>query len=217
MALRDIVNTVIKEAKDVASAAFDPIWEKHKEVEKEVETVPEVENSTPEDTTQKPVTDPKPVENQKPLRPASSMDEAWHFLRLEAVDTAEKKTLDAYKRLKEAHEKNETVTNLLQVVTSQSSSNGHFEAKDDETKRLLFRARMAGVNMVEGKHSFTKEERDSLVRNIELRNRNLELDLKLLTNEAQESIQYRNMVYQELKTSEDKMDSAKRKCFQGIR
>jgi len=148
--------------------------------------------------------------------PNNSLWQELHLLKVEAMANAEKKVRTSYQNVKELSDKNRAMTALLQHVTANSSEDGTYEAKDDQAKNLLASAIDAGLIGTKDKHSFTKDEKDALVRNIELQNRNLETLIKLATNEVQEGLHTRNTYYQELKTMWDKIIEACRKILQGI-
>lgn len=148
--------------------------------------------------------------------PNNSIWQEMHLLKVDALSNAEKKVRASYQKVKELSDKNRSMTALLQHVTANSSENGTYEASDDQAKDLIAKAIDAGLIGKKDKHSFTKDEKDALVRNIELQNRNLETEIKLATNEVQEGLHTRNTFYQELKTIWDKLIEAGRKILQGI-
>lgn len=167
-----------------------------------------------------PQVDPNEVDGAKPVEADDwknhSLFTLFNLLRLEAISNAENKAKLSYAKVREVHDKNKALTKLLEIITTKSDNNGAFEAKDDETKRLLAQAKQIGVTVDDKKTKYTKDERDSLVRGIELQSRNLDVDIKLLVNETQEALQHRNTFYQELKTCWDKIIEAVRKLIQAI-
>lgn len=169
---------------------------------------------------QSPQVDPNEVDGVNPVEADDwrkhSLFTLFNLLRLEAISHAENKAKLSYAKVREVHDKNKALTKLLEIITTKSDNNGAFEAKDDETKRLLAQAKQIGVTVDEKKTKYTKDERDSLVRGIELQSRNLDVDIKLLVNETQEALQHRNTFYQELKTCWDKIIEAVRKLIQAI-
>lgn len=148
--------------------------------------------------------------------PNNSLWQEMHLLKVEAMGHAEKKVRTAYEKVKALNEKTKLLTNVLQHITANPSQDGSYEIKDDETKKLFSDAINVGLNVTRDKHSFSKEEKDTLLRNIELLNRNLDTDIKLATNEVQEGLHTRNTYYQELKTMWDKIIEAVKKILGGI-
>lgn len=169
---------------------------------------PVLENS-PEEISQ-----PNPVMQEDYKN--QSLNSLLHLLRIEAISHATSKAKKSITKLQEVHDKNKALTKLLEVITNTSEKNGRFEAKDAETKRLLAQAKQIGVSIDDEKTSYTKDERDSLVRGIELQSRNLDVDIKMLVNETQEARQQRDTFYQELKTCWDKIIEAVRKLIQAM-
>lgn len=157
------------------------------------------------------------VAESTPLPKGVSLEEELYYLRVEALQYAEKKTKDAYLKLKNSFEHNQALAQLLQLATDGSDENGQFNADTPEAKKLLKAAKSAGVKIPENKLVFTKDERDSLLRNVELIKQTLELNIRLHTNEAQESSQMRNIWFQEMKTVLDKVAGAIKKCSDNIK
>jgi hypothetical protein len=181
------------------------------------ETQTQENPQTPTDTVNEEPPSVEDVSEPTLLPKGGSLSEELHFLQIEAMQYAEKKAKDAYLKLKNSFENNQALTQLLQTITNQSDQNGNFNADSDEIKKMFRAAKASGVKIPEGKLAFTKDERDSLVRNIELQKQTVELDIRLRTNEAQESIQQRNIWFQEMKSVLDKIAGAIKKCSDNIR
>ncbi len=226
--IQNSATTAYNTVDDIVRAAVDPVWNPPKTQDTAVEEPQGSSHSheLPEaianpDTTTTQNAEPEevdPSEPSRPLRdPKSSLAADLFFLRLEALANCEKKVKTARDKIRTLHEQNKTMTNLLQAMTANAEQNGSFEARDEQTRKLLADARRVGLQIPEGKHSFSKDERDAAVRNIELNVRNLDLELKLASNEAQEALQQRNTYYQELKTCFDKEAETIRKILQNMR
>lgn len=137
------------------------------------------------------------------------------LLRAEAMHHCETKAKTPYLKVKEAQEKNKTLTNLLQIFTAQSDNKGDFEVKDENTKQLIAQAKNLGVEL-SNQAKYTKQERDTAIRNLDHSLKVIGDDIRLHFNDTQEALQQRNTFYQELKTCWDKIAEAVRKLIQAI-
>jgi hypothetical protein len=183
---------------------------------------------------QKAAEDPAPpiVQNQNeqdaadPVAPLEAVQEqescaGWslqhllHLLRMEAMHNCETKAKIPYLKVKEAQEKNTELTTLLETFTAESEETGEFKIKDDNTAQLIAKARAYGV-VIPNKESFSKAERDTIIRNLDQTLKVVDHDIRIGFNDAQEALQQRNTFYQELKTCWDKICEAIRKLIQAI-
>lgn len=119
--------------------------------------------------------------------------------------------------LKKRQQDVKRLNEILRSINAATDDKGKLDcSKNEELKNLLKEARDLGVNLKEGKTSFTKEEKDRLVENIRLTTEDLKVDNDLqlqnitrLTNRRYESLQLaRGML--------EPLERAKRKANQGI-
>lgn len=113
--------------------------------------------------------------------------------KLAQLKTSTKKELD---ELKKRQAKVKRLHEIQRAVNKATDDKGKLDAKGSELQGLLQEARDLGVEIKEGKSSFSKEERDRLVDNIRMaaEDFNVENDLQIqqisrLTNERYESYQ----------------------------
>ncbi|MCE5295008.1 MAG: hypothetical protein LLF94_10420 [Chlamydiales bacterium] len=144
-----------------------------------------------------------------------SLGHLLNLLRIEAMHNCEVRTRAPLNKATIAQQKSKTLNELLGIINVQSDSKGNFDAKDQSTKDTIEECRKIGVK-IPVKDVFTKEERDSIVTNINTLSKGIDVDLKLAINEAQEAMQQRNTFWQELKSCWDKISEAIRKFIQGI-
>ncbi|MBS0655016.1 MAG: hypothetical protein JSR46_04505 [Verrucomicrobia bacterium] len=205
----DFFNNIGKQATDAYKSVFEPLWNQPPAIDSPKDSLTDTDEESPQ----------HPVEQLIPLpnaAPGSSLDESLAILKLNAMIYAENKVRSSYASLKEVQTKNQAMTRFLEHLTAHSAEDGSYTIKDDNAKKIFTAAVSAGLMADKSKVSFTKDERDILVRNTELHSRNLETDLKLKVNEVQEGIHIRNTIFQELKTMWDKKNSALSKILANI-
>lgn len=206
----DFFNNIGKTVYDTANSLVQPIWNP------QTTTDSQKTDSSNDDLSNQPTTVEELPNLPVPGVNGSGLSEEFQLLKIEAMHHTENKVRTAYNNLKTVREKNQAMTQLLQHITTYSAEDGSFHIKDDHAHNLLHTARQAGLTVEQNKIAFNKDERDALVRNIELHTRNLETDIKLKVNEVQEGIQIRNTFFQELKTMWDKLTAAISKILTNV-
>ncbi len=174
---------------------------------------------TPEETLpeniSKPITEAPSIKDQEDWS-KYSLPGLLSMLRMEAMHHCEQKAKAPYLKVKEAQAKSTDLSTLLQTFTAHSDQNGDLDVTDDEkTLELMRKAKEMGV-VIADQTRFTKQERDSVIRNIDQTLKNLDYDMKIGFNDAQEALQQRNTFYQELKTCWDKLNEAIRRFIQAL-
>ncbi len=163
----------------------------------------------------KPITEAPTVKDQEDWS-KYSLPGLLAMLRMEAMHHCEQKAKIPYLKVKEAQAKSTELSTLLQTFSAHSDENGDLDVEGDEkTLELMRKAKEMGVVIADQKR-FTKQERDSVIRNIDQTLKNLDYDMKIGFNDAQEALQQRNTFYQELKTCWDKLNEAIRRFIQAL-
>lgn len=141
-----------------------------------------------------------PQEPSKPLRKGVSLEDEHELLRLEAIANWEMLVKKHAQKGQVAYEKMGELNELLKAINTQTDAKGNFEVKDDETRKLIQRAKALGANIPE-KTKFTRDERDNLLSNVKMTASKFELEMRLATSDASEVMAQRNQVYQILHTN----------------
>lgn len=137
------------------------------------------------------------------------------LINTERLASLKDQTAKELKELKERQEKVRKLHELLSAINALTDDKGKFDcSKNRELKKLLAEAKELGVEIKEGKYSYTKEERDRLVENIRMASEdyNVENEMQIqaisrLTNERYESYQMARSILKPL--HEDKQRKAR--------
>ncbi len=140
------------------------------------------------------------------------------LINTERLKHLQNKTENELQELKQRQEDVKELHDILKAVNAATKSSGELKiSKNQELQDLLERARELGVDIKEGKTSFTKEERDRLVENIRMtvEDLNVQNDMQLqtvsrLTNERYESYQMARSILKPLHESKSSLARALR-------
>lgn len=144
-----------------------------------------------------------------------SLESLILLINTERLQNLKDQTAKELKELKERQEKVRRLHELLSAINAATDEKGKFDcSKNKELKKLLAEAKELGVDIKEGKFSYTKEERDRLVENVRMavEDYNVENEMQIqaisrLTNERYESYQMARSILKPL--HEDKQRKAR--------
>lgn len=155
----------------------------------------------------------------QPIRPPSNitLEEEMGLLRVHAIARCDEQVKTEYDRVLKLQKVSNTLGELLNKSADALAAGSIDISKDDEFKKLLDFAKENSVTLpaVEGS-VYAKDNIDSLVRNVELKIRAVDTDIKLHQHNAEEAMKVRNQIFEILKSMEDKNHSAILKAARGI-
>lgn len=137
------------------------------------------------------------------------------LINTERLNYLKEQTRKELEELKNRQEKVKTLHKLLRAINKATDDKGKLDlSANPEIKDLIKSVKELGVDIKEGKLSYTKEERDRLVENIRITgdDYNVECDMQLqtisrLTNERYETYQMARSILKPL--HDDKMRKAR--------
>ena len=185
-------------------------------------TAPTLENeaptvdadSVPQEEPQAPAPKRKPIDHQK-----MELSELLGLFHKESDSDAEVRVRDSYGKVKATQNKQQECTQLYNLFSDPAhiASDGSLTLPQNDTiQPLLQKAKALGVTISEGKQTFTKEERDHILRQVERKTADLDVDLKIQMHEVTETTKRHDLETQMFKSMEDKQDRAKERAIRGI-
>ena len=144
-----------------------------------------------------------------------SLEALLLLLNTDRLDSLQTSIIEEFKTLKERQDLVSRLHNLLQAINTETTTDGELKIeKNKELQKLLKEAKTLGVEVKEGKTTFTVAERERLVENIRMtvEDLNTKNDMQLqkvtrLTNERYEMFQMVNSIFRPL--HEAKMSKAR--------
>lgn len=162
-----------------------------------------------------PITETLSTEGLPPPNTELSLEALILLINTERLKTIKDKTHTELKELKERQEKVRTLHKLLKGINASTDEKGKLEfTENQELKELVEKAKELGVDIKDGKTTYTKDERDRLVENIRIavEDYNVENEMQIqtvsrLTNERYETYQMARSILRPL--HEDKQRKAR--------
>lgn len=171
-------------------------------------------SASPEEPEAAPTSKRKPIDHQK-----MELSELLGLFHKECDSDAEVRVQDSYGKVKTTQNKQKECTELYNLFSDPAhiaSDETLTLPQNDTVVPLLQKAKAYGITIPDNKQTFTKQEREHILRQVERKTADLDVDLKIQMHEVTESTKRHDLETQMFKSIEDKQERAKERAIRGI-